>query len=112
MTLAPSPRRVPTSADRGLSIALLAVGFLATIGVVAVVINWTSVMGNTLHWAKWMLLAVQIAIFAASLGLCVVRLRAGKVGYVVPFIGGVVATLFFWITGFLLVGSLPCPSFC
>jgi hypothetical protein len=112
MTLAPSPRRVPTSTDRRLSIALLTVGLLATIGVVVVVINWASVMGDTLHWAKWMLLAVQIAIFAVSLGLCVVRLRTGKVGYVVPLIGGVIATLFFWIAGFLLVASLPCPSFC
>lgn len=103
---------MPPSTDRAISIALLAVGLLATIGLVAVVINWTSVVGDTLHWAKWMLLAVQIALFAASLSLCVVRLRAGKVGYIVPLVGGVVATLFFWFAGFMLVASLPCPSFC
>lgn len=98
--------------DLIVSATLLSLGFIATVCVAVIVVNWSALMGDGLEWAKWMLLGVQGGLFVIAALICGWRWRSRKLAFVIALISGVAATGFFWIASFLLVASLPCPSFC
>lgn len=105
----PRRRQVPGS---GLTIAALAVGLAVTGGVVWVALSWDVLMGDVLQWARWMLVLVQAGLWLTSAGCCVWQWKRRRTGLWIALTGGVLAGLFFWVSAFLLVASLPCPSFC
>jgi hypothetical protein len=105
------PRERWTSSTRP-TIATLAVGLAATVGIVWSAPSWFGVMGDALRWARWMVVVVQMGLWLLAAALCVWRWRHGRSGLWVAIAAGVLATVFFVVVTFLLVASLPCPSFC
>jgi len=105
----PRERRV---SDTGLTIAALAIGLAATIGVVWFALSWQVVIGEALRWAQWMLVIVQGGLWLTTAALCVWQRRHRRSGLWIAITAGVLATAFFVVATFLLVASLPCPSFC
>ena len=106
------PRRARWVSGTGPTFTVLAVGLAATIGVVWFALTWSVVMGDALRWAQWMLVLVQVGLWLLTAALCAWRWRHGRTGLWVAIAAGVFATVFFVVATFLLVASLPCPSFC
>ncbi|WP_137767872.1 hypothetical protein [Curtobacterium sp. SGAir0471] len=94
------------------TIAALAVGLAATVGVVWFALSWSVLVGDALGWARWMLVLVQGGLWLSAAALCVWQWKHRRSGLWVALTAGVVASVFFVVATFLLVASLPCPSFC
>ncbi|MFJ3029166.1 hypothetical protein ACIPEQ_10040 [Curtobacterium sp. NPDC087080] len=91
------------------TIATLAVGLAATVGVVWFALSWTVIISDELRWASWMLVLVQSSLWLSATALCLWQWRQRRTGLWIALAAGAFATGFFVVVVFLLVASLPCP---
>lgn len=106
------PSRRRRGPDLVVTTTALTVGFVANVGVVWLALSWSAVMGDVFLWARWMLVLVQVGLWSVTAAVCILRWRRGRSGLWIAVAGGILATLFFWVSTFLLMASLPCPSMC
>lgn len=105
----PRQRRV---SGIGTTISVLSIGLAATAGVVWFALSWSVVVGDVLHWARWMLVIVQAGLWLVATTLCAWLWRRGKSGLWIAITAAALATVFFVAATFLIIASLPCPSLC